>query len=292
MRDDLNEKKSIVNFKQRLVKDIPYTPNSTEAKQYLLGLDIGGLLHIYHFWRQRLLQPVARRYCAPAKVRNDPLYVGNKTKIENLRQKIEAGLDVSAYLSRRAHTRALDVDDYRQTGTFNNSRDQMLVCEGFYHLHLAPFPERTDEVLVAVVEQGVFEVIGIFTHELFLDDRINPEYPKYNQAVNEYLARKLPTGGIFMGGAGGGMQNAAGSSVASTFWQIHCRKTLRLVEAYDGGLEAFTIKLYNDKLGRQTNFVDPRWEVADDCRLLIRDRKNKHEFWKEPSGTWRSRPSP
>lgn len=287
MQDNLNEKKSVKRLKEQLISAIPYVPKSAEAKQFLFSRDVGDLLHIYHFWRQRFLEPVARRYQAPSRVRNDPLYVRHKARIDQLKRKIEVGEDLSAYLSRQAHTRALDVNGFRETGSFTSSRDQLLVCEGFYHLHLAPLPERTDEILVAKVQTDVFEVVGLFTHDLFTKDGLNPAYVKYNQAIEAYLARRLPSGGIFLGGAGGGMQNLAGSSIASSFWQIHCRKVLNQVEAHPDGLKGFTIKLYHDIFGRQTLFADPRWEVADDGRLLIRDRKNKHEFWMDGNGSWK-----
>lgn len=289
-QDELNKKTSVVRLKNQLVSEIPYVPQSAEAKQFLLDHDIGDLLHIYHFWRQRLLQPVPRRYHAPSTVRNDPLYSRHKAKIEKLRHKIETGEDVSAYLSRRAHTKALDVNIYRESRSFNSSRDVLLVCEGFYHLHLAPLPERTDEILVAKVEPGLFEVIGLFTHELFLDDTLNPTYTKYEDAVNSYLARKMPSGGFCIGGSGRGMQNLAGSSVASTFWQIHCRRILMLVEASPDGIDGFTIKLYDFLFGRKLCFVKPVWFVADSGRLLIRDRKNKYDFWVNPSGHWEGQP--
>lgn len=289
-QDELNKKPSVVRLKNQLVSEIPYVPQSAEAKQFLMNHDIGDLLHIYHFWRQRFLLPVPRRYHAPSCVRNEPLYSHHKAKINQLKQKIEAGEDVSAYLSRRAHTKALDVNSYRESRSFNSSRDLLLVCEGFYHFHLAPLPERTDEILVAKVESELFEVIGLFTHDLFLGDSLNPTYSKYNEAVNSYLARKMPSGGIFIGGAGGGMQNLAGSSVASSLWQIHCRKVLMQVEAYPGGIDGFTIKLYDSLFGRKLRFVNPVWFVADNGVLFIRDRKNKHDFWMEDNGRWEGQP--
>jgi len=292
VRDDLNTKKSIVRLKEQLVSEIPYVPKSAEAKKYLLQHDIGALLHIYHFWRQRLLAPVPRRYLAPSSVRNESLYVTHKARIDHLRRKIEAGENLAAYLSRRVHNRALDVDGYRESKSFYSSRDHLLVSEGFYHLHLAPLPERTDELLVAKVTLDSFEVVGLFTHELFIGEDLNPAYAKYNQAVNAYVARKFPGGGTFLGGPGGGLQNAAGSSLASTFWQIHCRKILSQAEACPEGLAGFTIKLYGDIFGRETRYVDPRWQVADDGRLLIVDRKNKHEFWASTNGRWSGQPQP
>lgn len=290
MQDNLNEKTSILDLKKRLVNAIPYAPQNADSKQFLLSRDIGDLLHIHHFWRQRFLQPGSRIFHAPSNVRNDPLYVQHRAKIALLRQKIEAGENVSAYLSRRAHERALDVTGYRESRSFVSSRDQLLVCEGFYHLHLDPLPERTNEILVAMVTPECCEIVGLFTHDLFNEDTLNPNYVKYDKAVEAYLARKFPSGGMFLGGPGGGMQNTAGSSVASSFWQTHCYRILSVVERYPNGLEGFTIKLYSEIFDRQTSFVKPKWEVADDGRLLIRDRKNKHEFWVERDGSWKGQP--
>lgn len=290
MQDVLNEKKSIVKLKDRLVSEIPYVPKNAGSKHFLLSRDIGELLHIYHFWRQRFLQPGPRKFHAPSNVRNDPLYIQNKTKINLLKRKIEGGENVSAYLSSRAHERALDVIGYRESRSFNSSRDQLLICEGFYHLHLAPLPERTDEIIVALVTPDLFEIVGLFTHDLFIENRLNTKYVKYDQAIEAYLARKFPSGGAFLGGPGGGLQNTAGSSVASSFWQIHCRKILSRVESYHKGIEGFTIKLYSEIFNRQPSYVKPQWDVAEDGRLLIRDLKNKHEFWAECNGSWKGKP--
>lgn len=286
MSDELNAKTSIVNLKERLVSTIPYVPKNAESKEFLLSRDIGDLLHIHHFWRQRFLQPGKRTFRVPSNVRNDPLYVQHKSKIERLKRKIEAGEDVSAYLSSRAHERALDVTGFRENRSFNSSRDHLLVCEGFYHLHLAPLPARTDEILVALVTPDLFEVVGLFTHDLFIEDKLNANYVKYDQAIDAFLTRKFPSGGIFIGGPGGGMQNLAGSSVKSTLWQIQCYKILRMVESHSKGLEGFTINLYREIFNRQTSFVKAKWEVAEDGLLFIRDRKNKHDFWVGCDGRW------
>jgi len=288
--DDLNKKKSIVRLKDELVDKIPYTPKDAESKKFLLNHDIGDLLHIYHFCRQRLLQAVPRDYQAPASIRNSQRYIRNKNEINCLRRKIESGEDLSAYLSHRAHTKAIDITDYQNNKNFICSRDNLLVREGFYHLHLAPFPKRTDEIIVAHVTNAKFEIVGIFTHKLFDGDDLDSSHPEYQEAVNAYLSRKLPDGGVFLGGPGGAMQNAAGSSAISSFWQIHCRKILSRVENHPDGINGFTIKLYGDLFGRQTKFVDPKWVVAEDWRLLIQDRKNKHEFWADGTGKWYGQP--
>ncbi|WP_234686386.1 hypothetical protein [Comamonas aquatica] len=289
MQEDLNAKKSIVSLKERLVSVIPYVPRNAESKSFLLNKDISDLLHIHHFWRQRFIQASPRKFFAPSNVRNDPLYVQLKKRIEPLKRKIEAGEDVSAYLSSRAHERAIDISDYKKSCSFSASRDQLLVCEGFFHLHLAPRPERTDEILVAQVTPETFEVVGIFTHELFDESGLNPSYSKYDKAIDAYLARRLPSGGAFLGGPGGGLQNAAGSSVVSTFWATRCYRVLIAVELYSAGLEGFTIKLYDEIFTRKPSFVKPIWDVTNDGYLLIRDRKNKCEFWVEYDGKWKGK---
>lgn len=284
-----NESSSIKKLKEKLIKEIPFNPKNKESNEFLLSLKIDDILHIHHFWRQRFLRPVVRKFNAPSRVRNDPLYVSHKEKINALRLKIERGEDLSAYLSLRAHERALDVDGYRKTKSFNTSRDLLLICEGFYHLHLAPLPDRTDEIIVAKVTDSIFEVLGLFTHELFDENSLNSNYCKYATAVDKYLREKLPQGGAFIGGPGGGMQNAAGSSIESTFWQINCRRIINTVENHSGGINGFTIRLYKEIFDRDTKYVNPKWHVTDDGLLLIKDQKNKYEFWMERNKGWQSR---
>ncbi len=149
------------------------------------------------------------------------------------------------------------------------------------------FPKRTDEILVVHVTPDICDVVGLFTHDLFDGDMLNRSYTEYNEAVNLYLKRKLPEGGYFIGGPGGGLQNAAGSSIDSTFWQIGSYRTLRYAESDPNGLEGFTIKLYRSIFSRQPSYVKPVWEVADEGHLLIRDKKNKHDFWMERNGRWK-----
>lgn len=56
-QDELNKKPSVVRLKNQLVSEIPYVPQSAEAKQFLMNHDIGDLLHIYQGTSKNLLAP-------------------------------------------------------------------------------------------------------------------------------------------------------------------------------------------------------------------------------------------
>lgn len=226
VNDFLNTSKSVIAFKKKIVSELSYAPKTAESKEFLLNCDIGQLLHFFHFYRQRFIPVAPRSFVVPPSVRNNPLYTCNRDKIAALRKLIEDGGDLSGFLSSKAHDRALDLADFQKTRNFNESRDALLVCEGFYHLHLEALPLRTNELLVVDVFSDVIEAVGIFTHEIFSENSLNPAYKKYRQDVKRFLKRRHPNGAFLLGGPGGGLQNAAGSSVESTFWQIHCIKTL------------------------------------------------------------------
>ncbi len=279
MAVDIENLSSVKKLKKALVKEIPFVPNNSDSKNFLLGLELGQLIHIHDSWKQRMILPQPRRVHAAGYVRNDLLYIENKELIRHLRKQIEAGEDVNLYLSDAIRKASFKVENFRNTGTFNGSRDRMLVCEGFYHFHLAAYPQRTDEILIGIVRDDFVDFLGIFTHEIFKDiNQSNSEmHNKYEKSINEYVQRKFPEGGVFIGGVGGGLQNMAGSSTSSSFNQIDKIRSITWIEVYCGGIEAFTRKLYCDLHSRNPQKVNPEW-VIEHRSLIIYDRANKVKF--------------
>ena len=275
---DLNALQSIERFKADLAGEIPFTPNNRESKLFLMKLDIGDLIHVYDFWRHRFIMPSPRKTFTPNYVRNkDELYIKNKEAIKAVLKKIENGEDISAYLSRKVHEQSFDVDDFKATRNFLESRDQLLVCEGFYHLHLEPYPKRTDEIIVGQATVDAFEVVGIFSHKIFESENSEAERKRFDKAINKYLARKMTNGGCYIGGAGGGMQNAAGSSIVSSFNQINIFKILYNVEFTKGGIDQHARNLYKILHNRTPKNVKAIWKM-NHRNIEIFDRVNKVTF--------------
>lgn len=226
-----------------------------------------------------MVAPQPRKVTALGHVKNDPLYIRNIEKIRHLRKKLEAGENINLFLSNKIRQGCFDVEDFKKTRTFNASRDRMLVCEGFYHFHLAEHPHRTDEVLIGIVDNDYVEFIGIFTHEIFESSNQSNTamHQKYEASINAYVEHKFPQGSLIIGGVGGGMQNMAGSSISSSFNQIDKIKTIRRIELDCGGIVAFTRNLYSILHSRSPRNIKPEW-IIDHRFLKIYDRANKVTF--------------
>lgn len=272
---ELNSLKSIIKLKNSIVANLPYAPRGRDSKEYLLSLDVGDLIHIYDFWQQRLIPGKPRKVLVGNRVRKSTQYIRNRRKIGVLLERVRNGDDISGYLSQKAHCATFDINEFKSTRSFNSFRDQMLVCEGFYHLHLDEFPARTDEILVVHVTSREFEVVQVAMHSLFKnDDEARVEYARY---VDEFLSSKMPRGGLIIGGAGGGMQNLAGSSIFSSLNQIDMIKKIQNVEDRNGGIESYARKLYAYLHKRNTQYVKPEWRLVG-RELTIYDKKNKEQF--------------
>lgn len=275
-RVNLDELQTIKRFKDDLVKAIPYVPNNKESKDFLLSLGVDMLLHMHDFWHHRLIDVRPRKVDLPSRIRSTPAYIRKKDKVKSLIGLIEAGQDVNGYLSRKAHYEALDVEAFKQDKDFMRSRDQMHICEGYHHLHLEPYPGRTDDLIIAKILHSHVDIIGVFPHVIFEENCPASVKSDYDLAVSAYAKKIAPSGGYFMGGPGGGMQNLAGSSLQSTTFHTHTYKIISLVEQYEGGLEAYVRKLYA-KSNRTPKNVKPSW-VLKGRSLEIHDKVNKTEF--------------
>lgn len=266
---------SVKKFKEALVKEIPFIPNNNDSKKFLLGLELGSLIHIHDSWKQRMIIPQPRQVTTPNYVRNDQLYIGNIKKIRLLINQLQNGRDINLYLSHKIRVGSFDVDDFKNTRTFEASRDRMLVCKGLYHFHLAEYPQRTDEVLIGSVGNDFVEFLGIFTHEIFEErNQSNSKiHDKYEKSINNYVKHKFPQGGFFIGN----LQNTAGSSISSSFNQIDKIRTIMRIELHSGGIEAFTRHMYSILHSRNPHKVKPEW-VIEHRSLKIYDRANKVSF--------------
>ncbi|WP_154724488.1 hypothetical protein [Thiothrix nivea] len=273
--NNLNKKDSIKNLKDQLINRLPYAPNTKEAKDYLMSLDIGDVIHIHDFWRQRLITPKPRNTNVPSHIRNSERYIKNKDKINNLLSMIKNGEDITKYLSKGAHSETFDVNEFKRTKSFNSFRDRMLIIEECYHLHLHPYPERSNYIILAYINNVAFEVIGIFTHDIFSDEE-NIEHESYEKAINYYLKKQMPNGGHYFKG----LQNLAGSSIYSTLRQVDIYKIMHNVEVTHDGIEEYTKLLYKKLHNREPKYIKPIWQIPD-REIEIFDKKNKITFKEE-----------
>jgi hypothetical protein len=290
MSFDIETSPSVLAFKEDLIRVIPYVPNTGEAREVLRKCEVSTLVHIFHMWRQRFIVAQPRRFVVPRELSIDPLYVKHKAAIDAIKEKVERGDSLDGYLSMQIDRGTFNVDKFVEDGDFQRSRDEMLITEGFHHMHLVEKPARSDELLVVWDTGDTLELVGIVTHAIFDDMTFVRSDADYQRYVDSFLARKYPEGAFLLGGPGGGMVNMAGSSVWSTMFQIDVYKLIRAVETFPDGLEGGTKSLYRELLGRNPQFVDPKWVMDKVNGLGIRDKKNKVNFWCTRKGKWSAEP--
>lgn len=290
MSFDIETSPSVLAFKEDLIREFPYVPNTGEARDVLRKCEVSTLIHIFHMWRQRFIVPQPRHFVVPEELSIDPLYVKHKADIDAIKAKVERGDDLSGYLSMQIDRGTFNVDKFVEDGGFERSRDEMLITEGFHHMHLVEKPARSDELLVVWDTGDTLELVGIVTHAIFDDMNFVRSDADYQRYVEGFLTRKYPEGAFLIGGPGGGIINTAGSSVWSTLFQIEVYKLIRAVETFPGGLEGATKALFKELLGRNTQFVEPKWIMDKVKGLGIRDKKNKVDFWCTTKGSWSAEP--
>ena len=116
---------------------------------------------------------------------------------------------------------------------------------GFHHFHLglaqeaAGHIQRTDEVLFALVGRDEFEVVGLFTHDVFERDAQGNMSPERRRLWSTYERRKaegrLP-GEMYIGGMAGMGISTSGAPIAIVETAFHY---IRQIQHYEKQLQSF-----------------------------------------------------
>jgi hypothetical protein len=144
----------------------------------------------------------------------DPRSGALKPNIDAFTKAVEAGVDLSPYLSKKAHREGYVMGaDPEQTNTATwEDKDFLLNVMGFHHFHLGLHRQasglmgRTDEVMFAHVSRDTLNVLGLFDHTVFdwtIDDAMAPERERLWSVHDECQAAQAGPREILMGGLGG-----------------------------------------------------------------------------------------
>jgi len=213
MSDAPIESKRVKSFRMSLVKEIPKIPNDRATLQLLEQMSLTDLLIVYLSWRLRFVRQAIRSVNIEQTAMNDPRWKLLSTEIENFLQKVKDGEDLTPYLSLQARDKgfAPAASMPGRTNTWTD-KDFLMNVMGLHHFHLgmtiekAGHASRTDDVLFASVSRDVFEVIGIFNHEVFENEDPNAMTSERERLWKIYDARQkrgaLP-GSLIIGGFGG-----------------------------------------------------------------------------------------
>jgi hypothetical protein len=144
---------------------------------------------VYIAWRLRFVGHRPRIVTGRSRLVADPRFSALQPNIDAFLREVEAGSDLTPYLSLEPRTRGYI--PAAQPNVANADRwadkDVLLNVMGLHHFHLGLTKEpaghvsRTNDVVLASVTRDQFEIIGLFDHTVFEhlnDGEMNPEREK------------------------------------------------------------------------------------------------------------------
>jgi hypothetical protein len=172
--------KRIQAFRRELFATVPRFPNDTTSLQTMQAKPLVEQMIVYISWRLRFVGHRPRRVAGRSNLVGDHRFSKLQPNIDAFLQKVEAGSDLTPYLSLETRTRdytpaaeakAADADRWAD-------KDFLLNVMGLHHFHLGLTREpgghvsRTNDVIFASVTRDEFEIIGLFDDAVFehLDD--------------------------------------------------------------------------------------------------------------------------
>ncbi|MCK7121048.1 hypothetical protein L8O51_11075 [Enterobacter roggenkampii] len=171
----MENSRTIKNLKAKLIKELPFFPDTGETKNELEKQGLNGILIAYLHWKTRVVPSRKRKVQIAPEVTSDPRWKTLKTGINGLFEKVRNGDDLFPHLSLRAHRYGYTPIERIRSGEVDPwaDKDQILNTKGFYHFHLnmqiqhTGLAVRSDDVLFAFVSRDKFHAVGIFNHSVF-----------------------------------------------------------------------------------------------------------------------------
>jgi hypothetical protein len=254
MDQEISESQRFKRFKRDLVEAIPRFPNNKATLQALQSMKFVPLLITYLSWRVRLVDQKPRSVVRAKVLSSHEAFARLKPNIDALLAAVEAGEDLTPYLSSAAASEGFTPPDPNHEKGLWADKDLLLNVMGFHHFHLgmtkdsSGYYARTNEVLFALVGRDQFEVIGLFTHDAFKrlsPGQLTPERRRLWAAYEKRLAEDRMPGEIYIGGMAG--MGVAGSGVPVAIVQTAFQYVSRIRE-YEKNLQSFEFAktLYSD----------------------------------------------
>jgi hypothetical protein len=249
-----NESPRLKKFRKNLIATIPRFPNNKVTLQALQAMRLTELLVVYLGWKVRSVGMRPRQVMRAHVLDQDPKAAALMPNIEALFKAVESGDDLAPYLSLAANSDGFTIPDHNHVKGLWADKDFLLNAMGFHHFHLgltqeaAGHIQRTDQVLFALVGRDEFEVVGLFTHDVFEHDALGNMTPERRMLWSSYERRlaegRLP-GEMYMGGMAGMGISGSGAPIAIVEIAFHY---IRQIRHYEKQLQSFEFAktLYND----------------------------------------------
>ncbi len=203
-------------LRRELVKAIPRVPNDRATLDALRVMSVGQLIIHFLCWRLRFVEPRPRVVEIEPAVTNDGRWSNRSGDVQAFLARVEAGEDLTPWLSLRAYTRAFslaatqtrpDVDRWED-------KDFFLFVMGLHHFHLGQIFEkkghaaRTNEIIFAEVTRERFDVVALTDHDVFgnnSDGSLTPERERLWELFDSRRAKDMQPGAVYISGGYGGL---------------------------------------------------------------------------------------
>ncbi len=237
----IEDLKRIKAFRRELIAAIPRFPNDKASLQAFKAKSLTDLLMTYIGWRLRYVAARPRKITGLSMLDGDPRSATLKANIDAFLQAVEAGHDLTPYLSIDQHTRGYTPAAEARSPDANTwaDKDFLLNVMGLHHFHLgltketAGHMKRTNEVVFASVTRDTFEILGLFTHAAFDyegDGTMTPERVKLWSIYEARQAAGASPGQLMTGGYGGLGITLSSQPVTVTRTAMRYVKILREIE--------------------------------------------------------------
>ncbi|WP_076421186.1 hypothetical protein [Colwellia sp. UCD-KL20] len=204
------ESRTILRFKEEMIKEMPFFPNTKEVKDELLSQKVFNVLFHFLHWKLRFIPTRSRKIIISPYVTADKRWSAIKEQINTLANKAKEGNDLTPYLSTLVHSKGYTPREriINKEADSWDDKDRILNSMGFHHLHLGTsinngMAERTDEVIFVKVTRKEFHIIGIFDHSVFDDNscdsnELTLERNRLWKIYEEFSSFGLPEGSVYI----------------------------------------------------------------------------------------------
>jgi hypothetical protein len=257
MNSSIENSKRIKAFRRELIEEVPRFPNNKASLQAMKSKTLTDLLITYIGWRLRYVAARPRKVEGlSALLASDPRAAGLKPNIDAFVKAVQAGNDLTPYLSLLPHTRGYTPAAESRTPGADRwaDKDFLLNVMGLHHFHLGLTFEatghikRTCEVLFASVKRDTFEILGLFDHSAFEhpnDGAMTPERVKLWTLYQKREAAGALPGQFWVGGyANRGITLSAQPVAVTRAAQRHVKKIREIEPKLDD--RAYVRTLYGE----------------------------------------------
>lgn len=191
-------------FLEKLIRELPKSPNNKETVDQLRSMNTHSLLTIYMSWKVRLIEPKPRivNIWQPG-VSPESLF-SQGPGVSFFLKKVKNGEDINEHLStlvKRIGYRFRNKSEPINNEVDINDKDEILIRTGLYHFHIGSHSTenkkmRSNNLIFAHVTEKLFTIVSIYNHDVF--DKESDAHNAFREASKKYIERKMKPGTLYI----------------------------------------------------------------------------------------------